>query len=132
MPAPSAARPFGALLTAMVTPMTDDGAVDLDAAARLAEHLVEHGNDGLVVSGTTGEAPTTTDREKADLVRVVVDAVGSRAVVVAGAGSYDTRHAVGMAREGVRSVLPVIDLISGTGNGALRSELALTAALDRR
>jgi 4-hydroxy-tetrahydrodipicolinate synthase len=99
MPAPTAARPLGALLTAMVTPMTDDGAVDLDAAARLAEHLVEHGNDGLVVSGTTGEAPTTSDREKSDLVRVVVDAVGSRAVVLAGAGSYDTRHAVELARQ---------------------------------
>jgi 4-hydroxy-tetrahydrodipicolinate synthase len=99
MSAPSAVRPFGALLTAMVTPMTDDGTVDLDAAARLAVHLVDHGNDGLVVSGTTGEAPTTSDREKADLVRAVVDAVGDRAVVVAGAGSNDTRHAVAMAQQ---------------------------------
>lgn len=99
MPGPAAVRPFGALLTAMVTPMTDDGALDLEAAARLAVHLVEHGHDGLVLSGTTGEAPTTSDQEKADLVRVVVDAVGGRALVLSGAGSYDTRHAVALARQ---------------------------------
>ncbi|MGY1815162.1 4-hydroxy-tetrahydrodipicolinate synthase [Blastococcus sp. SYSU D00820] len=98
MPGPDPRRPFGALLTAMVTPMTDDGAVDLDAAAALAVHLVEHGHDGLVVSGTTGEAPTTSDREKADLVRAVAGAVGGRAAVLAGAGSNDTAHAVAMAR----------------------------------
>ena len=96
MPAPTADRPFGALLTAMVTPMTDDGSVDLDAAERLAVHLVDSGHDGLVLNGTTGEAPTTSDREKADLVRVVVRALGGRAVVLAGAGSNDTRHAVAM------------------------------------
>ncbi len=99
MPAPSAARPFGALLTAMVTPMTDDGALDLDAAARLAVHLVDRGHDGLVLNGTTGEAPTTSDAEKAELVRVVVQAVAGRAVVLTGAGSNDTRHAVAMARQ---------------------------------
>ncbi|WP_040337067.1 4-hydroxy-tetrahydrodipicolinate synthase [Candidatus Blastococcus massiliensis] len=99
MPGPSAERPFGALLTAMVTPMTDDGALDLDAAARLAVHLLDSGHDGLVVNGTTGEAPTTSDQEKADLVRAVVEAVDGRGVVLAGAGSYDTRHAVGLARQ---------------------------------
>ncbi|GGB97542.1 4-hydroxy-tetrahydrodipicolinate synthase [Cellulomonas carbonis] len=93
------ARPFGAVLTAMVTPMTADGAVDLDAAARLATHLVDHGHDGLVLNGTTGEAPTTHAPEKADLVRAVVAAVGDRAVVVAGAGSNDTAHAVRMAEQ---------------------------------
>jgi 4-hydroxy-tetrahydrodipicolinate synthase len=98
MPAPSPERPFGALLTAMVTPMTDDGSLDLAAAEHLAVHLVEHGHDGLVLNGTTGEAPTTSDREKADLVRAVVRAVGGRALVLAGAGSNDTRHAVAMAR----------------------------------
>ena len=98
MPGPTVGRPFGALLTAMVTPMSDGGAVDLAAAARLAVHLVDSGHDGLVVNGTTGEAPTTTDDEKADLVRAVVEAVGDRAVVLAGAGSNDTRHAVAMAR----------------------------------
>ncbi|QJW37077.1 4-hydroxy-tetrahydrodipicolinate synthase [Cellulosimicrobium protaetiae] len=93
------ARPFGAVLTAMVTPMTPDGAVDLAAAARLAKRLVDDGNDGLVLSGTTGESPTTHAPEKQDLVRVVVDAVGDRAAVLAGAGSNDTDHAVRMAEQ---------------------------------
>jgi len=92
-------RPFGALLTAMVTPMTPEGEVDLDAAVRLAVHLADHGHDGLVLNGTTGEAPTTHAPEKADLVRAVVDAVGDRIVVVAGAGSNDTVHAVRMAEQ---------------------------------
>jgi 4-hydroxy-tetrahydrodipicolinate synthase len=93
------ARPFGSLLTAMVTPMADDGSVDLDAAASLAAHLVEHGHDGVVLNGTTGEAPTTHAAEKTDLIRAVVDAVGDRGLVVAGAGSNDTLHAVRMAEQ---------------------------------
>ncbi|MCL1871457.1 MAG: 4-hydroxy-tetrahydrodipicolinate synthase [Promicromonosporaceae bacterium] len=93
------ARPFGALLTAMVTPLTADGAVDLEAARALATWLVDHGNDGLVLNGTTGEAPTTHSPEKADLVAAVVDAVGDRATVVAGAGSNDTAHAARMAQQ---------------------------------
>jgi len=98
MPLPSTpTRPFGAVLTAMVTPMTSDGAVDLDAAARLARHLVDEGHDGLVISGTTGESPTTHTPEKAELIRAVVAAVGDRAFVVAGAGSNDTAHAVRIA-----------------------------------
>jgi 4-hydroxy-tetrahydrodipicolinate synthase len=92
-------RPFGSLLTAMVTPMADDGSVDLDAAAALAVHLVEHGHDGVVLNGTTGEAPTTHAPEKFDLIRAVVDAVGDRAQVLAGAGSNDTQHAVRMAEQ---------------------------------
>jgi len=92
-------RPFGALLTAMVTPMTPAGEVDLEAAVRLAVHLVDHGHDGLVLNGTTGEAPTTHAPEKADLIRAVVEAVGDRAVVVAGAGSNDTLHAARMAEQ---------------------------------
>lgn len=90
--------PFGRVLTAMVTPFDADGGLDLDRAAALAHELVELGNDGLVVSGTTGESPTTTDDEKAALVRAVVDAVGDRAHVVAGVGTYDTRHTVELAR----------------------------------
>jgi 4-hydroxy-tetrahydrodipicolinate synthase len=93
------ARPFGAVLTAMVTPMTTAGGVDLDAAVRLATHLVAHGHDGLVLNGTTGEAPTTHAPEKSDLIAAVVAAVGDRAVVVAGAGSNDTAHAVRMAEQ---------------------------------
>ena len=98
-PVSTAARPFGALLTAMVTPMAPDGSVDVAAAVALAEHLVEHGHDGLVLNGTTGEAPTTHAPEKAELVRAVVEAVGHRAYVIAGAGSNDTAHAVRMAEQ---------------------------------
>ncbi|NIY68708.1 dihydrodipicolinate synthase [Streptomyces malaysiensis] len=86
------------MLTAMVTPFTTDGALDLDGAQRLAAHLVDAGNDGLIVNGTTGESPTTSDAEKAQLVRAVVEAVGDRAHVVAGAGTNDTRHSVELAR----------------------------------
>jgi 4-hydroxy-tetrahydrodipicolinate synthase len=82
----------------MVTPFTDDGALDLDAAAQLASYLVDQGHDGLVVAGTTGEAPTLTDREHADLVRTVVGAVGGRAAVVAGVGTSDTAHTLHLAR----------------------------------
>ncbi|MCA6095876.1 4-hydroxy-tetrahydrodipicolinate synthase [Streptomyces sp. SCA3-4] len=90
--------PFGRVLTAMVTPFTAEGALDLDGAQRLAAHLVDAGNDGLVVNGTTGESPTTSDAEKAQLVRAVVEAVGDRAHVVAGAGTNDTRHSIELAR----------------------------------
>ncbi|GAY09393.1 4-hydroxy-tetrahydrodipicolinate synthase [Pseudonocardia sp. N23] len=100
-PAPSRppGRPFGQVLTAMLTPFDADGELDLAKAEELASHLVDLGNDGLVVNGTTGEGPTTSDAEKAELVRAVVSAVGDRAVVVAGAGTYDTRHSVNLARQ---------------------------------
>ncbi|MFD0204104.1 MULTISPECIES: 4-hydroxy-tetrahydrodipicolinate synthase [Saccharothrix] len=98
-PTASPGRPFGRVLTAMVTPFDAEGAVDLDKAQRLAEHLVGLGNDGLVVNGTTGESPTTSDAEKADLVRAVVEAVGDRATVVSGAGTYDTAHSVHLAKQ---------------------------------
>ncbi len=93
------ARPFGRLVTAMITPMTADGTVDLDGAGRLATYLVdEQGNDALVLNGTAGESPTTTDAEKEALVRVVLDAVGDRARIVAGVGTNDTRHTIDLAR----------------------------------
>jgi 4-hydroxy-tetrahydrodipicolinate synthase len=92
-------RPFGRLLTAMVTPFHADGSLDADGAAGLATYLVdEQGNDGLVVNGTTGEAPTTTDAEKDIVVRAVLEAVGDRAFVVAGVGTNDTHHTVELAR----------------------------------
>lgn len=92
-------RPFGRLLTAMVTPFTADGGLDLDGAQRLAVHLVdEQQHDGLVISGTTGESATTTDEEKERLLRAVVEAVGDRATVVAGAGTNDTAHTVHLAQ----------------------------------
>ncbi|GAA2862394.1 4-hydroxy-tetrahydrodipicolinate synthase 2 [Actinoplanes cyaneus] len=91
-------RPFGRLLTAMVTPFTPDGSLDLEGAARLAVHLVdEQRNDALVVSGTTGESPTTTDAEKETLLRAVVEAVGDRARVVAGVGTNNTAHTIELA-----------------------------------
>jgi 4-hydroxy-tetrahydrodipicolinate synthase len=91
-------RPFGRLLTAMVTPFTPDGALDVEGAAQLATYLVdEQRNDALVVSGTTGESPTTSDAEKETLLRVVVEAVGDRALVVAGVGTNNTAHTVELA-----------------------------------
>jgi 4-hydroxy-tetrahydrodipicolinate synthase len=95
----SSTRPFGAVLTAMVTPMTSDGAVDLDAAVSLARRLVDDGHDGLVLNGTTGESPTTHAPEKAEIVAAVVEAVGDRAFIVAGACSNDTAHAARMAEQ---------------------------------
>jgi len=95
--------PFGRVLTAMVTPFTADGALDLDGAQRLAAHLVDAGNDGLVVNGTTGESPTTSDAEKKQLVRAVLDAVGDRAFVIAGVGTNDTHHSADLARQAERA-----------------------------
>ncbi|MFF3668149.1 4-hydroxy-tetrahydrodipicolinate synthase [Microtetraspora malaysiensis] len=96
--------PFGRMLTAMVTPFAKDGAVDYEGVQRLAAYLVdEQRNDGLVVSGTTGESPTTTDDEKERILRAVVEAVGDRATVVAGAGSNDTHHSVELARVAERA-----------------------------
>jgi len=104
--------PFGRLMTAMVTPFTTDGALDTEGAARLATYLVdEQGNDGLVINGTTGESPTTTDAEKEALLRAVVDAVGDRAHVVAGVGTNNTKHTIELARSaekvGVHGLLVV-------------------------
>ncbi len=92
-------RPFGRLLTAMVTPFAADGSLDVEGAARLATHLVDvQRNDALVVNGTTGESPTTTDAEKETLIRAVAEAVGDRARIVAGVGTNDTRHTTELAR----------------------------------
>lgn len=103
--------PFGRVITAMVTPFGADGEVDFGAAAALANDLVELGCDGLVVSGTTGESPTTSDDEKATLLSVVLDAVGDRARVIAGVGTNDTRHTQHLAaaaeRAGAHAVLVV-------------------------
>lgn len=104
--------PFGRLLSAMVTPLDEDGSLDLDGAAELATYLVDElGHDGLVVSGTTGESPTTTDREKAELLRVVLDAVGDRASVLTGVGTFSTQHSLDLvadaAKLGAHGVLVV-------------------------
>lgn len=94
----SAAR-FGEVLTAMVTPFGKDGALDLDAARKLAGHLVENGSDGLVVCGTTGESPTLSHDEKIDLFKAVLAEVGDNASVIAGTGSYDTAESIALTRE---------------------------------
>ncbi|VEG53968.1 dihydrodipicolinate synthase [Mycolicibacterium aurum] len=101
----------GTMLTAMATPFKPDGSLDTDTAARLATRLIDAGCDGLVVSGTTGESPTTTDDEKILLLRTVVDAVGDRARIIAGVGTYDTAHSVHLAKasaaEGAHGLLVV-------------------------
>lgn len=91
--------PLGRLLTAMVTPFDKQGQVDYDAAARLAEYLIDHGHDGVLVSGTTGESPTTSDEEKTRLLRAVIEAVGDRVPVMAGVGTNETAHTLHLARE---------------------------------
>ncbi|KAA0112162.1 4-hydroxy-tetrahydrodipicolinate synthase [Mycolicibacterium sp. P1-5] len=102
---------LGTVLTAMVTPFKPDGTLDTVVAARVATHLVDSGCDGLVLSGTTGESPTTTDDEKRALVAAVLEAVGDRARIVAGAGTYDTAHSVHLAKaaaaEGAHGLLVV-------------------------
>ena len=102
---------LGTVLTAMVTPFAPDGSLDTATAARLATRLVDSGCDGLVVSGTTGESPTTSDDEKLRLLRAVLEAVGDRARIIAGAGTYDTAHSVHLAKacaaEGAHGLLIV-------------------------
>lgn len=106
-------NPFGSVLTAMITPFTPDGSVDYGRAARLAAYLADNGSDGLVVTGTTGESPTLSDDEKLALYATVAEAVGSRATVVAGTGTYDTRHSAELSRraaaagaDGIMAVTP--------------------------
>ncbi|MGC5411249.1 dihydrodipicolinate synthase family protein, partial [Streptomyces sp. DT225] len=103
---PSAAarpRPFGRALCAMITPFTADGTLDRKAAAAHAAALVAGGCDGLVLSGTTGESPTTSDAEKAELLRAVREAVGPDVPLVAGVGTADTRHTIELAHQAERA-----------------------------
>ena len=130
------ARPFGAVGTAMVTPFTPDAsAIDHDAAQKLAVHIADHGNDMIVVSGTTGEAPVLTDREKLDLTRSVQEAVGRRTRIVAGVGTYDTAHSVELARNhtalGVDGLLVVVPYYSKpTQDGIVAHCTAIADATD--
>ncbi len=96
-------RASGTVGVAMVTPFTADGKLDVDAGVALANHLVDRGVDLLAISGTTGESPTTTESEKFDLLRAVVDGIGGRATVIAGAGTYDTAHSIELARNAQRA-----------------------------
>jgi 4-hydroxy-tetrahydrodipicolinate synthase len=93
---------LGAILTAMVTPFDSNGELNEEATRRLLRHLVEHGSDGVVVAGTTGESPTLSDREKLRLLEVALDEVGDEATVVVGTGSNDTAHSVRLTREAGR------------------------------
>jgi 4-hydroxy-tetrahydrodipicolinate synthase len=100
------------MLTAMVTPFAADGSVDLDGVARVADHLVRTGNDGLVVSGTTGESPTTTVEEDGDILAAVKDAVGGRATIVAGVGTNSTAHSVELAERAAKIGVDAILLVT--------------------
>jgi 4-hydroxy-tetrahydrodipicolinate synthase len=123
--------PFGRLLTAMVTPFTADGALDLNAAAELATYLVDAGNDGLVISGTTGESPTTSDEEQDTLLRAVIEAVGDRAHIVAGVGTNNTAHTIELARHaekaGAAGVLVVTPYYSKPPQAGLANHFRMIA-----
>jgi 4-hydroxy-tetrahydrodipicolinate synthase len=136
MQTPRLSGVLGNVLTAIVTPFHEDGAVDFDAFQRLARHLVENGSDGLVVAGTTGESPTLADAEKLELFAAAVDAVGGRASVVAGTGTYDTAHSVHLTREadrlGVDAFLAVTPYYSKPPQrGLVRHFEAIAAATDK-
>jgi 4-hydroxy-tetrahydrodipicolinate synthase len=124
--------PFGQMVTAMITPMTPDGTVDYDGAARLADYLVtDMRNDGLVINGTTGESPATSDREKQQLLRVVLDAVGDRASVVAGVGTNVTAHTIELAKQaeqaGVHGLLVVTPYYNKPPQPALAAHFTAVA-----
>lgn len=126
------ALPFGRVQTAMVTPFNADGSVNLSEAKRLAAHLVDdQGNDALVINGTTGESPTTTDAEKAELVAAVVAEVGDRAKVVAGVGTFNTHHTIELARQaeqaGAHGVLVVTPYYSRPPQDALADHFVTVA-----
>jgi 4-hydroxy-tetrahydrodipicolinate synthase len=122
---------LGTLLTAMVTPFAPDGSPDVPAAARLANHLADAGCDGLVISGTTGESPTTTDAEKLTLLRAVLEAVGDRARIIAGAGTYDTAHSIRLAKacaaEGAHGLLVVTPYYSKPPQSGLVAHFSAVA-----
>src|SRR6476661_5905661 len=99
----TSSAPYGRMLTAMATAFHDDGTIDLDGTARIAAHLVDHGNDGVVVSGTTGESPTTTVAEDGEILRAVKDAVGDRGTVIAGVGTNSTAHSIGLAEQAAKA-----------------------------
>ena len=119
----------------MVTPMNADGSLDLDGAARVATFLADHGHDGIVVSGTTGESPTTSDAEKVALVEAVVAAVGDRVRVTAGVGTNDTAHSVECARAarsaGAHAVLAVTPYYNKPPQDGIRAHFeAIAEATD--
>jgi 4-hydroxy-tetrahydrodipicolinate synthase len=122
---------LGTVLIAMVTPFASDGSLDVAGARRLATHLVDSGCDGLVLSGTTGESPTTSDDEKIALLRAVLDTVGDRARVIAGASTYDTAHSVKLAKaceaEGAHGLLAVTPYYSRPPQAGLLAHFSAIA-----
>lgn len=128
--------PFGRVLTALVTPFTEEGDVDHERMWRLARHLSDHGSDGLVVTGTTGESPTLSNEEKVALYRTVVEAVENRdTIVVAGTGTYDTAESVGLSRQaaetGVDGIMAVTPYYSKPGQeGLYRHFTAIADSVD--
>lgn len=129
--AATAREAFGTNGTAMITPFTPDGAVDYAAVEATAAHLVELGNDMLVVSGTTGESPTTSDAEKKRLIEVVRSAVGDRARIIAGAGNNDTAHTLEIAKQaadaGAHGLLVVSPYYSKPPQSGIRAHLRAIA-----
>ena len=121
---------FGDVLTAMITPFDAKGELDIDGAVKLAKWLVDHGNDGLVIAGTTGEASTLTDDEQLSLVKAVAEAI--TVPVIAGAGSNDTRHAIhltkSMAALGAAGVLSVTPYYNRPGQSGIESHFRAIAA----
>ena len=127
---------LGEVLTAMVTPFKADGSVDYDRYRELATFLVDNGSDGVVVFGTTGEAPTLSDEEKLELLATALDAVGDRATVVAGAGTYSTAHSVHLTERahelGAHAVLVVAPYYNKPpARGIVEHFRAIAAATDR-
>jgi 4-hydroxy-tetrahydrodipicolinate synthase len=126
-------RDWGTLLTAMLTPFDSDGSVNYDEAARLAEFLVdEQKNDGLVVCGTTGESPTLSEQEKLKLLEVIIDAVGNRAAIIFGAGSYNTAESIHMTRQadrrGAHGIMLVNPYYNRPGQAGLYAHFSTVAA----
>jgi 4-hydroxy-tetrahydrodipicolinate synthase len=115
----------------MITPFHEDGSVDFERTARLARYLVDTGSDGLVVTGTTGESPTLTDGEKIALYQTVMDAVGERAYIIAGTGTYDTLHSVELSRRaaelGVHGLMAVTPYYNKPSQDGLRAHFETIA-----
>jgi 4-hydroxy-tetrahydrodipicolinate synthase len=120
------------VITAMVTPFDERGAVDIDAGRELARYLIEHGSHGVVVNGTTGESPTTDDQEKLELLRAVIDEIGGEATVIAGSGSNDTAHSVeltaAVTAAGADAVLVVTPYYNRPNPAGIRAHFGAVAA----
>lgn len=127
----NAGAPFGEVLTAMITPFGSDGSVDFDAVDRLAKYLVTHGSDGIVVTGTTGESPTLSNDEKRALYSAVVAAVGERARVIAGTGTYNTAESVELSKAaadlGCHGIMAVTPYYSKPGQAGLLAHFTTIA-----